>query len=540
MTGAPDPATEASGTDRRPVVVSIVIVGLRRAPTLRRCIESIEAHVPPSIPHEVVVVLNEPDGELLAELHAATRPVRVLTFAVNLGFAAAVNAGAAASTGRYLALLNDDCRVAPGWLEELVATIEARPGCGAVGSTLRNDDGSLQEAGSVLWADGTTWAVGTSTSRGVEFARRVDYCSAASLLVRRDVWNRLGGMSEGYFPAYYEDVDLCLRAANLGWEVWYQPLSWAWHGLSQSTGALYREFLLRRNRAIFRAAFAAELAQRSAAHHVEHAMWLAMGSPTRVLVVGGASAADAGSCEPLPLVAIEELAADPTVHVTLHPTDRGAIEAPELARTGIRVVDDLAAHLEQPGVDYEFVVGGRLLDARTSATLRDRLPDARFVGDVAALTARPIGRTTDPEVDARPAPPKAPNAMATDRHPNDLPSGASHPPPPALGPSTSEVDPDPGPGPEVSALREQLVVARAFNDFLEARIAELDRSLEWLSDVVLSNFAELHTAVARLSTAVDALGTRPELGPVPLHEPSAIERRIGSDRPDPPDGRVSQ
>ena len=60
-------------------------------------------------------------------------------------------------------------------------------------------------------------------SPGVSFVRQVDYCSACSLLVRREAWDAVGGFREDYFPAYYEDVDFCLSIRALGYRVLYAP-----------------------------------------------------------------------------------------------------------------------------------------------------------------------------------------------------------------------------------------------------------------------------------------------------------------------------
>ncbi|HUC37839.1 MAG TPA: hypothetical protein VMR97_12050, partial [Acidimicrobiales bacterium] len=74
-----------------------------------------------------------------------------------------------------------------------------------------------------------------------------DYCSGVSLLVRRSAWKSVGGMDEGYYPAYYEDVDLCLKLEADGMDVLVQPASVVVHHGSTSP-LRYREFLGNRNR----------------------------------------------------------------------------------------------------------------------------------------------------------------------------------------------------------------------------------------------------------------------------------------------------
>jgi hypothetical protein len=77
----------------------------------------------------------------------------------------------------------------------------------------------------------------------------VDYISANGLLVDRRAWDTIGGFDERYFPAYYEDVDLCLALLERGYRVVYEPQAQLRHLESQSTSAAFRSFLLVRNRA---------------------------------------------------------------------------------------------------------------------------------------------------------------------------------------------------------------------------------------------------------------------------------------------------
>ena len=201
-------------------------------------------------------------------------------------------------------LLNDDCLVGPDWLESLVETAERRPACGIVGSTFLNGDGTLQEAGSVIWSDGTTCNVGDGARPGfMRFERRVDYASGGSLLIRRDVWDELGGFAHDYYPAYFEDVDFCLRAAEAGWEAWYQPAATVRHARWTSTGFEFRWFLHARAHDTFVKRWSDVLEAREPNGALERAVWKAMGCPIRVLVVDDRlpdSNADANSNRPAP------------------------------------------------------------------------------------------------------------------------------------------------------------------------------------------------------------------------------------------------
>ena len=101
----------------------------------------------------------------------------------------------------------------------LVSAAAEEPKAGAVGSRVVLPSGELQEAGSIIWSDGTTLGVGRglrAADGDYNYRRAVDYCSACALLVRRDVWDALGGFDEAYLLGYYEDADLCLRIRELG------------------------------------------------------------------------------------------------------------------------------------------------------------------------------------------------------------------------------------------------------------------------------------------------------------------------------------
>ncbi|HEX8353688.1 MAG TPA: glycosyltransferase, partial [Pyrinomonadaceae bacterium] len=211
----------------RPVTTSVIIPVFNKAEFTFQCLRSLVREVD-FRDTEVVVVDNastDETGEMLAHFRGL---VRVISNAENRGFVDACNQGAAAARGRLLLFLNNDTVVLPGWLAALVETVERDSGAGAVGSLFLYPDGRIQEAGGVVWSDASVSHYGFGRSpddRRFRFAREVDYCSAASLLVRRELFERLGGFDRRYAPAYYEDTDLCMGVRSLGYKVVYQPNS---------------------------------------------------------------------------------------------------------------------------------------------------------------------------------------------------------------------------------------------------------------------------------------------------------------------------
>lgn len=260
--------TTGSTADPRPPRVSIVIPTLG-GDLIHRCLDSLRRNISTAIAHEVVVVANGPSAARLAASADFSSPaIRLVSSAANLGFGGGCNRGAAESSGEFLLFLNDDIEVLPGWLEALVETADRHPDAGAVGSLILFPDSTMQEAGAIVWRDGSTLCInrgGTVEANPYNFLRSVDYCSACSLLVRRQPWNALGGFDGRYFPAYYEDVDLCFGLARAGFRTLFQPRSRAIHRETASSSTLRRDFLVLRNRETFRHKWARELATREPA-----------------------------------------------------------------------------------------------------------------------------------------------------------------------------------------------------------------------------------------------------------------------------------
>ena len=174
---------------------------------------------------------------------------------VNLGFAGGCNLAAAMARGDYLVFVNDDSRLDPGCVDHLLRRAADQPDTGAVGSRIFAGDGSLQEAGGVIWSDGTTAHVGRdlpAADTTYLTPREVDYCSANGLLVPRWAWDAVGGFDEAYYPGYYEDADLCMKLRTEGLRTVYEPTATLVHLETQSSSVSFRRFLMDRNRQKFR------------------------------------------------------------------------------------------------------------------------------------------------------------------------------------------------------------------------------------------------------------------------------------------------
>jgi hypothetical protein len=174
---------------------------------------------------------------------------------VNRGVAGGYNLARESARGEFLVLLHDDVEVWSGWLEALVEAADECPEAGAVGSRALNPDGTLQAAGAIVWRDGMTHALGRGEPADTpahRVRRRVDYCGSNALLVRMGTWDAVGGLDEGFFPAYHVDVDLGMKIRAHGQVVLYEPLSQVTHHRwGFETGRSYRLFAGRRNHQLF-------------------------------------------------------------------------------------------------------------------------------------------------------------------------------------------------------------------------------------------------------------------------------------------------
>ena len=203
--------------------VSIVLVLYNRAELTLACLRALaQATV---APFEVVLVDNASSDDTAA-LTDRLDDVTLIRLGQNEGFVHACNRAAGVARGDYLVFLNNDAELLPGSLDRALAAIRASPDVGAVGGRLILPDGRLQEAGSIVWADGSCEGYGRGDDPWkpeFSFARDVDYCSGALLVTPRQLFLDLGGFDERFRPAYYEEVDYCLRLSQAGKRVVYEP-----------------------------------------------------------------------------------------------------------------------------------------------------------------------------------------------------------------------------------------------------------------------------------------------------------------------------
>lgn len=228
------------------LTVSAVIVNYNAAALLPACVRSLRADGV----DEIVVADNCSSDHSLEQLKMADPEATWLPTGANLGFGGGANRGAAATSGELLLIGNPDIELAPGAVKAMSDVLAADPEVGIVGPRIENPDGTVYPSPRIF--PGLVDAVGhafvgffkpdnrfTRRYRLLDFDRAapdldVDWVSGSCFMVRRQVWDELGGFDESYFM-YAEDVDLCWRAKQRGWRVAFEPAARVVHIQGHST-----------------------------------------------------------------------------------------------------------------------------------------------------------------------------------------------------------------------------------------------------------------------------------------------------------------
>lgn len=211
------------------VDVSVVVVLFNQAGLSRQCLSALADQR--DVCFETIVVDNA-SNKRTAEMLRCVDGATILRNTDNLGFLSAANQGAARARGRHILFLNNDAIVHAHALRQAVLRLDGDSSIAAVGGRIVLGDGTLQEAGCIVYRNGSTVGYGRGQdphAPAFAFLRDVDFCSGAFLMLRRTLWQNLGGFDPAYAPAYYEDTDLCLRIQDAGYRVVYDPNVWLTH-----------------------------------------------------------------------------------------------------------------------------------------------------------------------------------------------------------------------------------------------------------------------------------------------------------------------
>ncbi|WP_447603135.1 glycosyltransferase [Nitrospira sp. Nam80] len=233
----PAPMTAVSRPAMR-FSVSIIIPVFNKVELTIQCLSRL-AQVTRGVEYEVIVVDNHSTDGTPDFLAGLGGDVQVISNRDNLGFAKACNQGALAARGQYLLFLNNDTIPLTDWLMPLIEEVEQNSRTAVVGSKLLYEDGTIQHAGvafSRVWfTPYHVYSGQPADAPCVNRRREFQSITAACMLVRREIFESVGGFDEGYRNGF-EDVDLCLKIRQQGWEVIYRPDSVLYHLESQTPG----------------------------------------------------------------------------------------------------------------------------------------------------------------------------------------------------------------------------------------------------------------------------------------------------------------
>jgi len=219
------------------VDLSVIVVNWNVRDLLRRCLASLNSgEVRPDI--ETIVVDSASSDGSVEMVRGEFPPVRLIASQENLGYAAGNNLGMAKANGRYFLILNPDTEIKGQALAEMVCYLDEHPGVGALGPALLYPDGALQSSRrrfptlATAFCESTLlhqWFPNNSvvrryhlTDRPPHVTQPVDWLVGAALMIRREAWQQVGPLDEGFFM-YFEELDWCRRCRAAGWEIHYLP-----------------------------------------------------------------------------------------------------------------------------------------------------------------------------------------------------------------------------------------------------------------------------------------------------------------------------
>lgn len=222
------------------VDLTVSIVNHSNRALLLECLDSLSANLPRSCSAEIVVLDNASDDGSVAAVRHSFPQVRLIEQRHRAGFAANHNAIIRSTNSRYVMVLNDDAIVGPGVVEFLVSYMDSHPYVGAAAPQVVSRDGTPQQTAWRFPTPGIalTFAVSLGKFGGTQsHARttgRVDALSGCAMIIRRSALQRVGCFDERFYM-YLEDVDLCLRLHQAGFEAHFIPSLRVHHRGQQSS-----------------------------------------------------------------------------------------------------------------------------------------------------------------------------------------------------------------------------------------------------------------------------------------------------------------
>lgn len=221
-------------------MLSIIIVNYKTPDILKICIKSVK-DAAQNIPHEVIVVDSESDGELEDILKEKFSGIKFLPFKENVGYAKCVNAGLKTASGDFVLVLNADIIAEKDSIEKMLDYLKNQNKVGMVGPRLVNFNGKPQYSAFRFYSlfiillrrtffgklkfgkkELDRFLLKDRDIENIKTPLKVDWLMGSALLIKKQALVKVGGMDENFFM-YFEDVDWALRFWQNGFEVTYVP-----------------------------------------------------------------------------------------------------------------------------------------------------------------------------------------------------------------------------------------------------------------------------------------------------------------------------
>ena len=183
--------------------------------------------VKPIVPYEIIIGNDMSTGNAKI-IEQYVKNTIVHNNNVKNNYFKSCNEVAKLSRGKYILFLNNGAKVHKEWLISLIKLIESDNKIGMVGSKLIFPNGKLQEAGGIVWNNGECFRFGSGYNLDFpeyNYVKEVDYISGTSILIRKSIWEKIGGFDKRYMPVYYVDIDFAFELRRIGYKVMYQPKS---------------------------------------------------------------------------------------------------------------------------------------------------------------------------------------------------------------------------------------------------------------------------------------------------------------------------
>ena len=218
-------------------LVSIIIPVHNKFIYTYNCIHSI-IKINPIVPYEIIIA-DDMSTDKTKEIEKIIKNIIVIHNDKIFYFLINCNKASKFAKGKYLIFLNNDTLVHKEWLSSLLLLIESDEKIGMVGSKFLFPNGKLKEAGGIVWNDGEPENFGKNKKANMpeyNYVKEVDYISGASFIIRKSLWEIIGGFDERFSPSYFEDTDLAFTLRKYGYKVMYQPKSTVIHYEGISNG----------------------------------------------------------------------------------------------------------------------------------------------------------------------------------------------------------------------------------------------------------------------------------------------------------------